>query len=216
MDSLYYPFNSLTEARIMRLMLSLVTALIVFPFMNAEIKESIESRKILRTKAQQWVYVYEETGIKYPEVALAQTIQETSWMRADKANDPVYDSEGNLVKKGSNNLFGMKINSRGHGVSSSSYCPEFCHDCIHACYESKEDSMRDYRDWQAERFADYERYHGVPFNGSTEEYIAFLGNYVIYWKDGSYGWYSYAEDPGYLESISSILHNSVEKHLGTL
>lgn len=128
-------------------------------------------------------------GVKFPRIFFVQMVLETGYLKSP-------------IRKGNNNLVGMKRNSRGFCLNPpGKECPEDkCFDCVHACYQSDLDCIRDYAAWQAIRLSVYESYYKKSVN-TESAYLAFLNDIVIAGDTG----YRYAEDPQYTKKLRNIL-----------
>lgn len=91
------------------------------------------------------VKLYQDSGIKFPRVAAAQTLLETNYLTSN-----IYDQN--------KNCFGMRHNNRGFSIKEQNG---------HACYANHIDSVKDYVQWQKMCF----RYKQID---SEEEYINML------------------------------------------
>lgn len=132
----------------------------------------------------------EKYNVKYPNIVLAQTLLETGY----------YQSR---IFRMNNNLFGMKVSSRGYHIPVESMIHQRqCGDKVHACYESIVRSVQDYAAWQEIRMADYERKYGRIKN--NEEYLKFLDNIVL----GNQSGYRYAEDKNYTFKLRKLMRKN--------
>jgi hypothetical protein len=136
-----------------------------------------------------WEEKLTDEGVKFPRIFFVQMILETGYLKSP-------------IKKGNNNLVGMKRNSRGLCLNPpGKACPEnICYDCVHACYESELHCVKDYAQWQAIRLSVYEAHYKKRVT-TEADYFDFLDNIVIGGKPG----YRYAEDPTYTDKLKSIL-----------
>ena len=132
----------------------------------------------------------EKYNVKFSDWVLAQTLLETGY----------YQSR---IFRMNNNLFGMKVSSRGYHIPVESMIHQRqCGDKVHACYESIVRSVQDYAAWQEIRMADYERKYGKIKNG--EQYLKFLDNIVI----GNISGYRYAEDKNYTSKLRKLVRKN--------
>ena len=105
--------------------------------------------------------------IKFPKVVEAQILLETDFLRSKIFNQ-------------TNNLFGMKHNSRQYSKGTKNG---------HAFYNNVFDSIKDYKEWQESRLP--------PSVRTDEDYLNFL--------DHLPNGLRYAEDKQYTEKLRSIM-----------
>jgi len=136
-----------------------------------------------------WEKKLTDEGVKFPRIFFVQMILETGYLKSP-------------IRKGNNNLVGMKRNSRGMCLNPpGKECPkDKCVDCVHACYASEYHCIKDYAQWQAIRLSVYEAHYKKRVT-TEADYFNFLNNIVIRGQPG----YRYAEDPAYTDKLKSLL-----------
>ena len=124
-------------------------------------------------------------GVAFPEIAAAQIIHETNWLSSD-------------VYKEHNNCFGMTCHKWG------TYC--ICEgnnrkdkDGMYCDYESTLFSIKDYAEWQQQRFRGY-RKAKKPIPITREEYLQFLIDV------------HYATDKRYIHKVEKYLDYTLTVH----
>lgn len=175
----------------------LTTVLLLFSLVKGPelytkfVKNGVEET-LLRTYGSD---IFEQIGIKFPNVVRAQIALETRWLSSK-------------IYKENSNMFGMKESSRNWDCGTRSghanyvcsedngiVCPKHSTDIFYLKLTPRLRSLYDYRDWQAMRFEQAAK-KGMKIPETEEEYIYFLQHLP--------GGGSYAEDPLYAEKVRHI------------
>jgi flagellum-specific peptidoglycan hydrolase FlgJ len=160
-------------------MKTLVSILILFGLWISPLRKSSAEKptpaKSVDTTEQLISRLLIQNGVKFHKIVLLQSKLESGYYKS-------------RIFKENRNTFGMKLSKRGYATGKH---------LGHARYNSLEDCVADYAQWQRERLAAHERKYG-PVN-SEERYYFFLNHLVI-----GRGVYSYAEDISYTNKLRKL------------
>lgn len=163
----------------LRLVLLAVGLVLTYKGITKKLEE-MQIAAVKRGVTEEFLYVLDTMGVKFPEVALSQMIHETNGFKSK-------------ICRENHNVFGMKESSRHFDIGSKNGHANYDHmphegRCNIKCYMA---SIRDYRAWQRQM---------LPLSDikTSEEYIWYLQHLPC----GS----SYAEDKCYPERLNFYIN----------
>jgi len=148
------------------------------------------------------IYLFERSGIRYPDIVLAQMIQETGSPKCDVSGNCEWTVSS--IMRENNNWFGQKHDPTCYskGVNRG-----------HAYYDHPIESILAYACWQQRRMQHYEFYRKRI--RSRSDYYEFLNCLCFpkrYYPNmaGTQHCYRYAEDPNYTRNVKRVYDQFVE------
>ena len=138
---------------------AVVVCYVIFIFLYDTIHMHSLFRPELTSEIQKVKTYIIEQNVAFPNIALAQVIEETNWLKSN-------------VYKDHNNAFGMMCHKWGNECSCKDKNRSNSHGTF-CDYESVESSIRDYAEWQQKRYQAYRRAKKqIPI--TEKEYLQFL------------------------------------------